>query len=181
MRRPPLQTVRADFPHTASLVKLVSLVSFPCPLRASFALIPTDAPCSTSGFRRAAARRIVPFGGSFDHSCFLSSHLHRFLLQVEALRSTVITRFTATTTSSDSCARFRGAGLPSSRLNCPNTPPLFTPRGRLRVASRSSSTTCPPLRFGAFCFPCHKSSLALLFGFTQNENTGHMGVEFNEA
>ena len=29
MRRPPHQTVRADFPHTASRVKLVSSVSFP--------------------------------------------------------------------------------------------------------------------------------------------------------
>ena len=43
-RRLPLQTVRADFPHTASLVRLASLVSFPFAFQHSFALIPTDVP-----------------------------------------------------------------------------------------------------------------------------------------
>ena len=56
-------------------------------------------------------------------------------------------RFAATMGSSDSCDSFRPAGLPSSRQNFPDTPPFYAPP----------------------CFPRHKSSLALLFGFTHYE------------
>ena len=37
-------------------------------------------------------------------------------------------------------------------LNFPDTRSSYAPRGRLRVASRSPSATCPPLRSGAFRF-----------------------------
>ena len=43
-RPPPHQTVRADFPHTASRVGLVSSVSLPFAPRLRFTLIPMDAP-----------------------------------------------------------------------------------------------------------------------------------------
>ncbi len=46
---------------------------------------------------------------------------------------------------------------------------------------KGDSSNCPPLRFGAFCFPCHKSNLALLFGFTQNETLATWIVQINET
>ena len=49
--------------------------------------------------------------------------------------------------SSDSCGRFRAAGLPSSRCSFPDAPPLYAPP----------------------CFPRRKSNPTLLFGFTLND------------
>ena len=72
MRRPPLQTVRADFPHTASLVKLVSLVSFPYPFRASFALIPTDAPLLDKRFPTRRRKADCPLWRVFRPILFLA-------------------------------------------------------------------------------------------------------------
>ena len=48
-------------------------------------------------------------------------------------------------------------------LNFPDTRSSYVPRGRLRVASRSPSATCPPLRSGAFRFdhPSRFDSLLL--------------------
>ena len=73
-------------------------------------------------------------------------------------------RFPATMASSDSSLRFRYNEV--SRvplLNFPDTRSSYVPRGRLRVASRSPSATCPPLRSGAFRFdyPSRFDSLLL--------------------
>jgi len=70
----------------------------------------------------------------------------------------------ATMASSDSSLRFRYNEV--SRvplLNFPDTRSSYVPRGRLRVASRSPSATCPPLRSGAFRFdyPSRFDSLLL--------------------
>ena len=70
----------------------------------------------------------------------------------------------ATMASSDSSLRFRYNEV--SRvplLNFPDTRSSYAPRGRLRVASRSPSATCPPLRSGAFRFdyPSRFDSLLL--------------------
>ena len=91
VRRPPLQTVRADFPHTASLVRLASLVSLPFAFRHSFTLIPTDAP----QYARAVCDAphpcgLSPFVGLSTITFFSPSNSHRLVLQVEALRSTGI-------------------------------------------------------------------------------------------
>ena len=92
MRRPPLQTVRADFPHTASLVKLVSLVSFPYSFRSSFALIPTDTPRYSRAVSDAPPQGgLSPLVGLSTITFFSACDSHRFILQVEALRSAVIT------------------------------------------------------------------------------------------
>ena len=160
MRRPPLQTVRADFPHTASLVKLVSLVSFPYSFRSSFALIPTDIPRSNRAVSDAPPQSgLSPLVGLSTITFFSMFDSYRFILQVEALRSTVITRFITTMASSDFCGRFRAADLPSSRCNFPDAPPLYAPP----------------------CFPRRKSTPTLLFGFTQNDTLAAWGFNYNEA
>ena len=92
MRRPPLQTVRADFPHTASLVKLVSLVSFPYSLRSSFALIPTDIPRSSRAVSDAPPQSgLSPLVGLSTITFFSACDSYRFILQVEALRTPLAT------------------------------------------------------------------------------------------
>ena len=160
VRKPPLQTVRADFPHTASLVKLVSLVSFPYPFRSSFALIPTDTPRSSRAVSDAPPQGgLSPLVGLSTITFFSTFDSYRFILQVEVLRSAVITHFIATTTSSDSCGRFRAAGLPSSRCDFPDAPPLYAPP----------------------CFPRRKSTPTLLFGFTQNDTLAAWSFNYNEA
>jgi len=160
VRTPPLQTVRADFPHTASLVKLVSLVSFPYPFRSSFALIPTDTPRSSRAVSDAPPQGgLSPLVGLSTITFFSTFDSYRFILQVEVLRSAVITHFIATTTSSDSYGRFRAAGLPSSRCNFPDAPPLYAPP----------------------CFLRRKSTPTLLFGFTQNDTLAAWGFNYNEA
>ena len=91
VRRPPLQTVRADFPHTASLVKLVSLVSFPYSFRSSFALIPTDTPRYSRAVSDAPPQGgLSPLVGLSTITFFSACDSYRFILQVEALRSTGI-------------------------------------------------------------------------------------------
>ena len=83
--------MRADFPHTASLVKLVSLVSFPYSLRSSFALIPTDIPRSSRAVSDAPPQSgLSPLVGLSTITFFSTFDSYRFILQVEALRSTGI-------------------------------------------------------------------------------------------
>ena len=91
MRRPPLQTVRADFPHTASLVRLVSLVSLPSATQHSFTLIPTDAPRPARAVCDAPHPcGLSPLVGLSTIIFFSACDSYRFILQVEALRSTGI-------------------------------------------------------------------------------------------
>jgi len=88
VRTPPHQTVRADFPHTASLVKLVSLVSFPYSFRSSFALIPTDTPRYSRAVSDAPPQGgLSPLVGLSTITFFSACDSYRFILQVEALRS----------------------------------------------------------------------------------------------
>ena len=78
--------------------------------------------------------------------------------------------------SSDSSLRFRYREV--SRvplLNFPNTRSSYAPRGRLRVASRSPSATCPPLRSGAFRFD-HPSRFDGLLLASWCLNTGHAEI-----
>ena len=160
MRKPPLQTVRADFPHTASLVRLVSLVSLPSATRHSFTLIPTDAPRPARAVCDAPHPcGLSPLVGLSTITFFSASNSHRLVLQVEALCSAVIARFNATMASSDFCGRFRAADLPSSRCNFPDAPPLYAPP----------------------CFLRRKSTPTLLFGFTQNDTLAAWGFNYNEA
>ena len=86
VRRLPLQTVRADFPHTASLVRLVSLVSLPSATRHSFTLIPTDAPRPARAVCDAPHPcGLSPLVGLSTITFFSASNSHRLVLQVEAL------------------------------------------------------------------------------------------------
>ena len=78
--------------------------------------------------------------------------------------------------SSDSSLRFRYNEV--SRvplLNFPDTRSPYAPRGRLRVASRSPSATCPPLRSGAFRFD-HPSRFDGLLLASWCLNTGHAEI-----
>ena len=160
VRKPPLQTVRADFPHTASLVKLVSLVSFPYPFRSSFALIPTDTPRYSRAVSDAPPQGgLSPLVGLSTITFFSACDSYRFILQVEALRSAVITPLQRYYDLVRLLQRFRAADLPSSRCNFPDAPPLYAPP----------------------CFPRRKSTPTLLFGFTQNDTLAAWSFNYNEA
>ena len=133
VRKPPLQTVRADFPHTASLVKLVSLVSFPYPFRSSFALIPTDTPRSSRAVSDAP-----PQGGL---SPLVGLSTITFLLAIQFASSP----FTS-----------RGPSLhghcPASTLLWPRPTPAdaFTPQAS-QVPDATFQTRRPSMPRHAFC------------------------------
>ena len=143
---------------------LYSSLPFPEPFQYRFTLVTT---ASFNLDKRFAARRIIcglPPLTALSGNIFLILMSFAFLFHAEALRSTVIARFPATMASSDSSLRFRYNEV--SRvplLNFPDTRSSYVPRGRLRVASRSPSATCPPLRSGAFRFdhPSRFDSLLL--------------------
>ena len=158
VRRPPLQTVRADFPHTASLVKLVSLVSFPYSFRSSFALIPTDTPRYSRAVSDAPPQGgLSPLVGLSTITFFSACDSYRFILQVEALRSAVITPLQRYYDLVRLLQRFRAADLPSSRCDIPDMPPLYAPP----------------------CFPRRKSTPTLLFGFTRTDALAAWDVGVN--
>ena len=160
VRRPPLQTVRADFPHTASLVKLVSLVSFPYSFRSSFALIPTDTPRYSRAVSDAPPQGgLSPLVGLSTITFFSACDSYRFILQVEALRSAVITPLQRYYDLVRLLQRFRAADLPSSQCSFPDTPPL----------------SAPP------CFPRRKSTSAHLLGFTLYDTLAAWSFRDNET
>ena len=149
----PHRTVRAVFPHTALRVGLVSSVSLPFAPRLRFTLIPMDAPPCGRAVSDAPPHSGLSPIAVFRHYC--SRHLICIVPFTRRGPShpRALPRFPATTASSDSSLRFRYNEV--SRvplLNFPDTRSSYVPRGRLRVASRSPSATCPPLRSGAFRF-----------------------------
>ena len=159
---------------------MYSSLPFPEPFQNRFTLVTT---ASFNLDKQFAARRIIcglPPLTALSGNIFLILMSFAFLFHAEALRTPAraslrdslslggypraLPRFPATTTSSDSSLRFRYTHF--SRvplLNFPNTRSPYAPRGRLRVASRSPSATCPPLRSGAFRFdhPSRFDSLLL--------------------
>ena len=95
---------------------------------------------------------------------------------LDRFRRRALPRFPALMASSDSSLRFRYNEV--SRvplLNFSDTRSSYTPRGRLRVASRSPSATCPPLRSGAFRFD-HPSRFDGLLLASWCLNTGHAEI-----
>ena len=127
-RPPPHQTVRADFPHTASRVGLVSSVSLPFAPRLRFTLIPMDAPPCGRAVSDAPPHSGLSPIAVLRHYC--SRHLICIVPFTRRGPShpRALPHFPATMASSDSSLRFRYTQF--SRvplLNFPNMRPSYAP------------------------------------------------------